>query len=129
MMSSDLAFALRRWRKKPIPAIAALVTLALGTGANTAIFSIIHSVMLKPLPYVEPQRLVQIWSVNLDPNSNLGAMATRDKQLASTRELDRWRELSASFQDIAYYRPWLTNLDRKSTRLNSSHANISYAVF
>src|ERR1022692_4906432 len=124
MMSSDLAFALRRWRKKPIPAIAALVTLALGTGANTAIFalvtlalgtgantaifSIIHSVMLKPLPYVEPQRLVQIWSVDLDPNSNLGAMATRDKQLASTRELDRWRELSASFQDIAYYRPWLT---------------------
>jgi putative ABC transport system permease protein len=109
MMSSDLAFALRRWRKKPIPAIAALVTLALGTGANTAIFSIIHSVMLKPLPYVEPQRLVQIWSVDLDPNSNLGAMATRDKQLASTRELDRWRELSASFRDIAYYRPWLTN--------------------
>src|ERR1035437_9136362 len=83
MMSSDLAFALRRWRKKPIPAIAALVTLALGTGANTAIFSIIHSVMLKPLPYVEPQRLVQIWSVDLDPNSNLCAMATRDKQLAS----------------------------------------------
>jgi putative ABC transport system permease protein len=105
----DPTLALRRWRKKPIPAIAALVTLALGTGVNTAIFSIIHAVMLKPLPYPEPERLVQIWSVDLDPNSDLGAMATRDKQLASTRELDRWRELSASFRDIAYYRPWLTN--------------------
>jgi putative ABC transport system permease protein len=105
----DLTFALRRWRKKPIPALAALVTLALGTGVNTAIFSIIHAVMLKPLPYPEPERLVQIWSVDLDPHSDLGAMATRDKQLASARELDRWRELSASFRDIAYYRPWLTN--------------------
>ena len=108
-LTDDLTFALRRWRKKPISAIAALVTLALGAGVNTAIFSIIHAVMLKPLPYPAPDRLVQIWSVDLDRNFNLGAMSTRDKQLAPTRELDRWRDLSASFQDIAYYRPWLTN--------------------
>ena len=105
----DMTFALRRWRRKPIPAIAALVTLALGTGLNTAIFSIIHAVMLAPPPYPQPQRLIQIWSVDLDRNSDLGAMATRDKQLASTRELERWRQMNASFQDIAYYRPWLVN--------------------
>lgn len=125
----DLTFALRRWRKKPLPAIAALVTLALGTGVNTAIFSIIHAVMLKPLPYPEPERLVQIWSVDLDPHSDLGAMATRDKQLASTRELDRWRELSASFRDIAYYRPWLTNFTAPGEPERAPTALISARFF
>jgi len=125
----DLTFALRRWRKKPLPAIAALVTLALGTGVNTAIFSIIHAVMLKPLPYPEPGRLVQVWSVDLDPHSDLGAMATRDKQLASTRELDRWRELSTSFRDIAYYRPWLTNFTAPGEPERAPTALISASFF
>lgn len=125
----DLTFALRRWRKKPIPAIAALVTLALGTGVNTAIFSIIHSVMLKPLPYPAPERLVQIWSVDLDRNSNLGAMLTRDKQLATTRQLDRWRELSASFQDIACYFPWLVNFTAPGEPERVLTARISASFF
>ncbi len=125
----DLTFAMRRWRKKPVPAIAALVTLALGTGVNTAIFSIIHTVMLKPLPYPEPDRLVQIWSVDLDPHSDLGAMATRDKQLASARDLDRWRELSASFQDLAYYRPWLTNFTAPGEPERVPTALISASLF
>jgi putative ABC transport system permease protein len=64
-MLTDLRFALRTWRQNPIPALAAVLTLALGAGANTAIFSVIHAVMLKPLPYPQPDRLVQIWSVDL----------------------------------------------------------------
>ncbi|MGA2588974.1 MAG: hypothetical protein ABSH32_03590 [Bryobacteraceae bacterium] len=59
-MLTDLRFALRTWRQNPVPALAAVLTLALGAGANTAIFSAIHAVMLKPLPYTQPDRLVQI---------------------------------------------------------------------
>ena len=126
---ADLNFAMRRWRKKPLPAIAAIVTLALGAGVNTAIFSIIHAVMLKPLPYPEPERLSQIWSVDLDPNSNLGAMASRDKQLAATKDLDRWRELSHSFQDIGYYFPWLVNFTSPGEPERVLSARISAGLF
>jgi hypothetical protein len=66
-MYSDIRFALRVWRRRPVLAAAAVLTLALGTGANTAIFSVIYAVMLKPLPYPEPARLVQIWSADRDP--------------------------------------------------------------
>ncbi|MGO4880568.1 MAG: ABC transporter permease [Bryobacteraceae bacterium] len=107
---ADLRFAWRGWWKNPVPPLTAVLTLALGVGANTAIFSVIHAVMLKPLPYPQPDRLVQIWSVDLDPHSDLGAMTHRDKQLLNDKELDRLRELSRSFQDIGYYFPWMSNV-------------------
>ena len=97
----DVLFAFRTWRKQPFPPLAALVTLALGVGANTAIFSVIHAVMLKPLPYPEPDRLVQIWSVDLG--------ARRDNGLLSGKEIDRLRAASRSFQDIGYYHFWMSN--------------------
>jgi len=56
----DLRYALRLIRKTPIASVIAIVTVAIGVGANTAIFSIIHAVLLKPLPYADADRLVQI---------------------------------------------------------------------
>jgi putative ABC transport system permease protein len=59
-MLDDLRFALRALLKNPGFAAAACLTLALGLGANTAVFSVVNGVLLKPLPYPEPERVVYL---------------------------------------------------------------------
>jgi predicted permease len=86
----DFRFSLRSWVKHPAFATAAIATLALGIGANTAIFSVTSGVLLRPLPFPGSERLVQVEVVN----------PTDGVALALYRELDEWRAHSTLFEGM-----------------------------
>lgn len=91
----DWRHALRRLARTPAFTLATVVTLALGIGANTAIFSVIHSVLLKPLPYPDPGRLIGVWQ---------SAPGVNIKDLnASLADYVTYREESRTFADVAIW--------------------------
>jgi len=91
----DVRFAVRTLRKSPGFTAVAVLTLALGIGANSAIFSIVNSVLLRPLPYREASRLV--WVANDIPGQHAS--------LAIESDYFGWRRLNHVFEDVAAYRP------------------------
>ena len=72
----DLRYAARSLRKNTGFATAAILTLALGVGASTTIFSVVHAVMLRPLPYTGAERLVRVW----ESNPELGRLTYANSQ-------------------------------------------------
>src|SRR5438105_8661843 len=94
----DVRRALRVLRKTPGFTLAALVVLALGIGANTAIFSLVYGVLIRPLPFSEPERLVQLWHV--PPQKSFPGM-TRFA-LSAANYLD-WEKQNSVFESSAIY--------------------------
>src|SRR5215212_2720537 len=89
----DLRYGLRMLFKNPGFTVISVLALALGIGANTAIFSVVNTVLLRPLPYKEPDRLVMVW----EDNSKIGY--PRDTP-AAANYID-WREQSTVFEGMA----------------------------
>jgi putative ABC transport system permease protein len=94
---NDIRFAFRRFRRTPGPFLAAILTLALGIGANTAIFSLVDGISLRPLPIADPAHLVGIESVK----DHAAANSERDEVNSSYAEFQDVRSGVPAFADVA----------------------------
>src|SRR5690349_20111830 len=106
----DFSFALRLILKNPAFALAAIVVLALGIGANTALISVVNAVLLQPLPYEQPERLVQI--MHTPPQKAFPGVRTFP--LAPANYFD-WKVQSHSFQSMTLYEFSSYNLSGRET--------------
>jgi putative ABC transport system permease protein len=92
---NDLSCAVRALRRSPVFAASAILALALGIGANTAVFSVVYAVLLQPLPYFEPDRLVRLYETNPADGVERGAV--------SVGTFVDWRTRSRMLQGVAAY--------------------------
>jgi putative ABC transport system permease protein len=91
--ANDLRFGLRQLVKSPAFALTAILTLALGIGATTAIFSVVKAVLLTPLPYKDPGRIVAVWTAN--------AAQGGQPLPSSAGDFAIWKQRSGVFEDLA----------------------------
>jgi putative ABC transport system permease protein len=96
-LSQDVRYALRVLLKQPGFTVVAVVTLALGVGANSAIFSVVDAALLRPLPFKDPARLVQLWETS--PRKDF------ERREASYPDFLDWRRDGREFDSVAGYTP------------------------
>src|SRR5882724_6806889 len=96
----DIRYGVRSLWKRPGFTAIAVITLALGIGANTAIFSVVNATLLRPLPFKDPERVVMVWGF-------LPKMAqTTDKLPASAPNFLSLRDQNHTLEDLAAFRSW-----------------------
>lgn len=96
----DIRYASRQLRKAPAFSVTAVLTLALGIGLNTAVFSIVHAVLLRPLPFKNANQLVMIW----EQNPHRGWY----HNVVSAANFNDWRRENHVFSDLALIDPFFT---------------------
>jgi predicted permease len=115
----DVRYAARVLRRQPGFTVAAMLTLALGIGANTAVFSVIQHVLLAPLPYTEPDRVGLIWS----------KWPGFDKTWVSDAEVVDYQTRSTAFQDVAAWSVAQVNLNGDGEPARVGRAAVTANVF
>jgi putative ABC transport system permease protein len=93
--TQDLRFAIRTLKKNPAYASVAIATLAIGIGAGTTVYSLAGAVLLRPLPYADPSRLVRVFETN--------PLRNWTRNIASPANYADWKAQSTSFTDLAAY--------------------------
>src|SRR6185369_4413545 len=89
----DLRHGFRLLRKYPAFSLAIIVTVGLGLGANATIFGVINAVLLEPLPYKDPDRLVRLWETNLKQN--------QPESPVSVPNFQDWQRHQSTFEELA----------------------------
>ena len=115
----DLKYAARTLRRSPGFTLFATLTLALGIGANSAIFAIVNAVILRPLPFPDAERLVMLWE---DHRARQGP----EREWTSPPTFLNWQEGSQSFASMAAFSGWTptltgTEASERLTGLTASH--------
>jgi hypothetical protein len=96
ILIQDLRYGVRMLFKSPGVTCVALISLALGIGANTAIFSVVNAILLKALPYTEPDRIVLAW----------GKLESNNRSQVSATDVADWRSQNSVFEDVATYQSY-----------------------
>lgn len=117
----DIKIGIRSLLKQPVFTVVAVVTLALGLGANTAIFSFVNAFLLRPLPFSEPHRLVALGEVNPEKRRNLVT--------ASPLNIEDWQKQSQTIEQIGAWRDWHFRVSTASGPLAASSAISSPELF
>jgi putative ABC transport system permease protein len=117
----DIRIGIRSLLKRPVFTVVAVVTLALGLGANTAIFSFVNAFLLRPLPFSAPDRLVALGEVNPEKRRNLVT--------ASPRNIEDWQKQSQTIEQIGAWRDWHFRVSTASGPLAASSAISSPELF
>jgi putative ABC transport system permease protein len=115
----DLRYSFRALRKQPAFTLVAVVTLALGIGANTAIFGIVHGVLLRPLPYRDAERIVLVWS----------HWTNWTRTWVSEPELADYRAQSRTLEDVAGFTTTSFNLTGSGDPLRVRAAQVQAQAF
>ncbi|MEW6320418.1 MAG: ABC transporter permease [Acidobacteriota bacterium] len=102
MFSHDLRHGLRLLLRTPLFTMSTVLVLALGIGATTAVFGVVHGLLLSPLPYADGERLVLVWEHNIPRN--------RPRNVISAANYLAWRARSTSFDETALFAPTRQNL-------------------
>jgi len=117
----DLRYGARMLLKQPGFTLIAVLTLSLGIGANTAIFSVVNAALLRPLPFTEPDRLARLWETNL--KRNLPSFSVSAPNYVS------WKEQSQTFERLAAWKRQSVNLTGRGEPERLEGAIVSGSLF
>src|SRR5688572_18697855 len=120
MLMQDIRQAFRVWRRVPVLTAAVMLTLAIGIGANTAVFSVVYAVVLRPVPYPDADRLVELFEHNRLANTFMRV---------SGPNYSSWAERSRSFEALAAFNGADFNLSDEGNPERISGITVTASLF